>query len=131
MQNPRSGEVIELNLLENYEFIEETDVWQIVIHPMNEEYGNRSCKDPEFWHARQAFLSSYHFSEGGDNTTRYKVRRSVRKINGVVKEFLLGFYRRKVVMQLRKFRTKTYRASLVRPSLLFITCFIPWRSNKE
>lgn len=130
MQSSRNREIVELNLLENHEFLDEIDVWQIVIHPMNDNYGTRSCKDPEFWHARQTFLSSYHFSdEGEDYNTRYKLKRSVKKISGVVMEVVLGYYRRKVT-QMRKLRIKTYRASLARSSIL-LRCFIPWWSNKE
>ncbi|KAK9675963.1 hypothetical protein RND81_11G044500 [Saponaria officinalis] len=102
----------------------DNDIWQITIHPLNDEYGTQSCKGREFWHARQTFLSSYHFRPHREDDMRKKLSKSVRRLSEVAVEMGLGYCRRSL-MKLRKFGGKSYRASLVRTPLLFIRCFMP------
>ncbi|CAO2838177.1 unnamed protein product [Amaranthus hypochondriacus] len=127
-----NDEIMEVNLLKKHDRVfEESDVWQIVIHPKNEGYGSRSCRDPEFWHARQQFLSSYHFSALQQHNG-HRSSRSIRNIiSGVVIEFRSGFYHKKVIVQFRKLKAKCYRASLVSTSIHAIRCFIPWWTKKD
>ena len=125
---------MELNLLSNIHgdlFDEETNIWQITIHPIIDEYGTKSCKDREFWQARQAFLSSYQFSQH-DYTIRGKSKRSVKEIGEVVFGVVSEFYHQRLVPIRRKIVVKRFKIHLVRSSLFFIVrCFIPRHRNKE
>ncbi|XP_048127524.1 uncharacterized protein LOC115739284 [Rhodamnia argentea] len=106
----------------------------------------------EYWHARQAFLKSYHFSssspppeEEEDHCEHHdrhddrqvsgfkgKLKRSMKGLNktaeGVAKEVRRG------IMPKRRLKIRVFRVKLsLHSSLVALTmrCFIPWFSKVE
>ncbi|XP_056161510.1 uncharacterized protein LOC130135785 [Syzygium oleosum] len=104
----------------------------------------------EYWHARQAFLRSYHFSSSSpppeedhcdhdrrddhDRASGFKgkLKRSMKGFNetaaGVVMEVRRG------MMSKRRLKIRVFRVKLnVHSSLVALTmrCFIPWFSKVE
>lgn len=98
-----------------------TDDW-------HETYGSGRCHSRDFWYARRAFLSSYHFSE--QNGFKDKLKRSVKELN-VVATGIVGDIRRRI-MSKRRLGIRVYRLTVALPSLVLVTirCFTPWLNER-
>ncbi|GAV85679.1 hypothetical protein CFOL_v3_29113, partial [Cephalotus follicularis] len=99
-----------------------TDNWQ-------DNYGSGYRNNRDYWHARRAFLNSYHLTE--ENCFRHKIKRSVKELKdatkGVVLEIRKGLSKRKIGI-------RVFRFMFHLPSLLIfpsIRCFVPWLNKRE
>ncbi|KAH7834760.1 hypothetical protein Vadar_019419 [Vaccinium darrowii] len=90
--------------------------WQSIASPMNDDYG-QEC---DYWHARRAFLSSYHFSER--RGLKEKVKRSLKGLNEAAKGVVLEV-RREIS---RRVGVRVYKLTMGWPALFTIRCFVPW-----
>lgn len=105
----------------------------------------------EYWHARQAFLKSYHFSsssppspeeeEDRRNHDHHDERQRVSGFKGKLKRSMKGFNEtaagvvtevRRGMMSKRRFRIRVFKLNL-QSSLAALTmrCFVPWLSKVE
>ncbi|WCJ41330.1 hypothetical protein M5689_022208 [Euphorbia peplus] len=94
-----------------------------------DNYGSDYRNSRDYWYARRAFLSSYHF-EDERNGLKEKLKRSVKGFNvaaaGVVSEIRREISRKRIVI-------RAFRFTLALPSFVFVSirCFTPWVTKKE
>lgn len=104
------------------EALQLTDKWQ-------DDYGSGNRHDPEYyWHARRAFLNSYHFSE--EKKLKEKFKRSVKELNeaamGIVSDIREEISKRKIGFRVLKIK-------FALPSLFMtsVRCFTPWFNKRD
>ncbi|KAL0547282.1 hypothetical protein IC582_017211 [Cucumis melo] len=99
---------------------------------MQGDDANRRRHDRDFWHARQAFLKSYNFSDGyrRDDGLKGKMKRSMKELNRSTSR-MVGSICEDVAK--RKLGIRVYRLTISLPSMVFMTvrCFMPTFRNKE
>ncbi|OWM66930.1 hypothetical protein CDL15_Pgr008099 [Punica granatum] len=89
----------------------------------NDYWIDQLPRGQEYWHARRAFLSSYHFSE---DRTRFagKLKRSVKGMNKAAMGVVLEVRQE---LSKRRFVIRVFRVKLIFPSMVHICvkCFVP------
>lgn len=97
-----------------------TDKWE-------DDYGSGNRHGRDYWHARRAFLNSYHFRE--QNGFKDKLKRSMKEFNeaalGVITNYIRELPKKK--LGIRAFRVKLGLPSL---SLVSMKCYTPWLNKK-
>ncbi|KAI4324354.1 hypothetical protein L6164_023901 [Bauhinia variegata] len=92
-----------------------------------------SRRGPDFWHARRAFLNSYHLtletSHGGFNF-KEKLKKSVKEVNDAAVGLVLDL---RGAMSNSRLGIKVFRVTLSLRSLVLVTmtCFMPWINKRE
>ncbi|CAK9324986.1 unnamed protein product [Citrullus colocynthis] len=99
---------------------------------MQSDKVNKRRNDRDFWHARQAFLKSYNFSNGygRDDGLKGKMKRSMKELNRSTSRMVGGICED---MARRKLGIRVYKLTIGLPSMVFMTvrCFMPSFRNKE
>lgn len=92
----------------------------------NEEDEHLECRD--LWHARRAFLRSYHFSK--QSPLKEKLRTSVKEFNEMAM-VVVSDIRRQV--STRRLGIRIFRFTMDLPSLVFVSvrCYTPWLKKKS
>ncbi|KDP43858.1 hypothetical protein JCGZ_20868 [Jatropha curcas] len=93
-----------------------------------DNYGNGYGHSRNYWQARRAFLSSYHFQE--KNGIKEKLKKRVKEINEVAIGVALNVRRE---ISERRLGIRVFRFTFALPSfvLVSIRCFTPWVSKRE
>ncbi|THG07344.1 hypothetical protein TEA_025849 [Camellia sinensis var. sinensis] len=98
------------------------NAWQPITSPMEDDYGR------DYWHARRAFLTSYHFSERKNTGFKEKMKKSLKGLNEVAMKVFLpvrgGMYKRKIGV-------RVYRFTVGGPTLFIVRCFVPWAHKDQ
>ncbi|EOY04837.1 Uncharacterized protein TCM_020006 [Theobroma cacao] len=82
-----------------------TDKWE-------DDYGSGNRHGPDYWHARRAFLKSYHFKE--QNGLKDKLKRSMKEINEAAVGVIANYCRE---LSKRRLGLRVFRVRLGMPSL--------------
>ncbi|GAV66528.1 hypothetical protein CFOL_v3_10038 [Cephalotus follicularis] len=99
-----------------------TDNWQA-------NYGSGYRNNRDYWHARRAFLNSYHLTE--ENGLKHKIKTSMKELKNAAKRVVLEI---RIGMSKRKICIRVFRFTFHLPSLLIfpsVRCFVPWLNKRE
>ncbi|KAH7521366.1 uncharacterized protein LOC107435254 [Ziziphus jujuba] len=92
-----------------------------------DEHGSELAEGRDLWHARRAFLRSYHFSK--QSGLKEKLRMSVKELNGMAMVVVSDIRRH---VSTRRLGIRAFRFTMDLPSLFFISlrCYTPWIKKK-
>ncbi|OMP06294.1 hypothetical protein COLO4_08224 [Corchorus olitorius] len=95
-----------------------------------DDYGSGNRHGRDYWHARRAFLNSYHFRE--QEGLKDKLKRSIKELNETalcaISKYCGDLSKRSTRVGVKVFRVKFGFPSL---GLVSMRCFIPWLNKKR
>ncbi|OAY37706.1 hypothetical protein MANES_11G122300v8 [Manihot esculenta] len=93
-----------------------------------DNYGSGHRSNRDYWNARRAFLSSYHFQE--KSGVKMKLKRTVKELSEAAMGVALVL--RKEIEE-RRMGIRVFRFTLSLPCFVHasVRCFIPWIAERE